>query len=298
MFNTEICFSTFIYIIIFVLLIIIASVQLISVWKRRDRDYYLRVTELLVSGLVYNCVEGLLPDKEIGINIISQNIFAWVIGVGVAFHYLIYIKNEYDLFFFKRFTLSTFGMFALLTLILLFILPYTITGSLKTSRTYFLSFFLALLILAIIIVIKQQFKKIKTRKSILFKFHDCCGILSFIGLISLPVTILLFGDNQFIEQTFFSLGFFIISADYFIYPYRKKEIKQNIPFEKLSVRETEILKLLLENPNLKYAEISHTLNISEKTLSSHLSNIYKKIDIKSKKEIQEMSKTYRNALSN
>ena len=78
MFNTEICFSTFIYILVFVLLIIITSVQLISVWKRRDRDYYLRVTELLVSGLTYNCVEGLLPDKEIGINIISQNIFAWL----------------------------------------------------------------------------------------------------------------------------------------------------------------------------------------------------------------------------
>nr|WP_276590706.1 MULTISPECIES: helix-turn-helix transcriptional regulator [unclassified Chryseobacterium] len=73
-------------------------------------------------------------------------------------------------------------------------------------------------------------------------------------------------------------------------------MKKHIPFEKLSARETEILKLLLENPNLKYAEISGMLNISEKTLSTHLSNIYKKVEIKSKKEIKELSKVYRDSI--
>lgn len=107
---------------------------------------------------------------------------------------------------------------------------------------------------------------------------------------------MIFGDNQFIEQTFFSLGFFVLSLDYFLYPLRKKEIKKSISFEKLSVRETEILMMLLDNPNLKYSELSKILNISEKTLSTHLSNIYKKIEIKSKKEIQEISKMYKDSL--
>ena len=297
MFNTEIYLSTFIYILIFVLLIIISSIQLIFVWKRRDKDYYFRFLYLIISGLLYNLIEGLLPDKDFEINIISQNIFAWIIGLAVAVHYFIYIKNEYELVFFKRFTLSGIGMFAALALLFLFILPYTITGSLKTSRTYFLIFILSLLIIAIIIVVKQQLQKIKTRKKILFKIHDFTGIVSFFGLLSLPITILLYGDNQFIEQTLFSFGFFIISTDYFLYPYRKEEIKKTIPFEKLSTRETEVLKLLLENPNLKYSEISHMLNISEKTLSSHLSNIYKKIEIKNKKEIHIISKIYKNTVT-
>ncbi|MET3536104.1 LuxR C-terminal-related transcriptional regulator [Chryseobacterium limigenitum] len=296
MFNTEMNFSTFLYILIFVLLIIVVSIQLILVWKRRDRRFYLKFLGLIYSGLLYNFVEGLLPDKNIGINIMSQNIFAWIVGVGVAFHYFTFIKKEYNLSFIKEFSFSTIAIFALLTLMILFILPYTITGSLSYSRIYFLTFILALLSLAIVLVAKQQIKKMKKHKNIIFKIHDIIGIFSFLGLTSLPLTILIFGDNQFIEQTFFSLGFFVLSLDYFLYPLRKKEIKKSISFEKLSVRETEILMMLLDNPNLKYSELSKILNISEKTLSTHLSNIYKKIEIKSKKEIQEMSKMYKDSL--
>ncbi len=58
MFNTEICISTFIHIVIFVLLIIIVSVQLILVWKRRDRIFYLKFLGLVIAGLLYNIVEG------------------------------------------------------------------------------------------------------------------------------------------------------------------------------------------------------------------------------------------------
>lgn len=296
MFNTEMNFSTFLYILIFVLLIIIVAIQLTLYWKRRDRKFYLKFIGLIGSGLIYNSVEGLLPDKSLGINIMSQNIFAWIVGVGIAFHYFIFIKKEYNLKFIKEFSLSTIAIFTLLTLIILFILPYTVTGSLSYSRICFLTFILSLLSLALILVAKQQIKKMKKQKNIIFKIHDTIGLLSFLGLISLPLTILIFGDNQFIEQTFFSLGFFIVSLDYFLYPFRKKEIKKSIPFEKLSVRETEILMMLLDNPNLKYSELSKILNISEKTLSTHLSNIYKKIEIRNKKEIQEMSKMYKETL--
>ncbi|WP_326981336.1 helix-turn-helix transcriptional regulator [Chryseobacterium sp. MYb264] len=296
MFNTEIYLSTFINILIFTVLLIIISVQLFFVWKRRDRNFFLKFLGLVISGIIYNVVEGLLPDDRFGVNVISQNICAWIVGLAVALHYFIYIKNEYDLVFFKRFSLSSIGMFACITLILLFILPYTMTGSLEISRIFFLSFFLALFILAAIVVIKQQAIKYKTRKTKVFRFHDIAGIFAFFGLISLPVTILIFGDDQFIEQTSFSVGFFVVAVDFFLYGLRKKEMKKHIPFEKLSVRETEILKLLLENPNLKYAEISSMLHISEKTLSAHLSNIYKKAEIKSKKEIKELSKVYRDSI--
>lgn len=296
MFNTEMNFSTFLYIIIFVLLIIIVSIQLTLVWRRRDRRFYLKFLGLICSGLIYNAVEGLLPDKNLGVNIMSQNIFAWMVGVGIAYHYFTFIKKEYNLNFIKEFSLSTIAIFAMLTLIILFILPYTITGSLSYSRICFLTFILVLLSLTIILVGRHQIKKLKKHKNIIFKIHDIMGILSFLGLISLPLTILIFGDNQLIEQTFFSLGFFIVSIDYFLYPFRKKEIKKSIPFEKLSVRESEILMMLLDDPNLKYAELSQRLNISEKTLSTHLSNIYKKTEIKGKKEIQEMSKIYKDSL--
>lgn len=148
----------------------------------------------------------------------------------------------------------------------------------------------------IITVIKDQSLKIKEDKSKILKFHSLVGVFGFLALLSLPFNILIFGDNQVIEQSSFSFGFFILSIDFFLYDLRKKELKKNIPFAVLSARENEILKILLDNPDLKYAQISEQLNISEKTLSAHLNKIYRKIGIKSKKEINEMSKSMRQSI--
>jgi len=296
MLNTQIEISTFIYILIFLGLFIIACIQLTYVWKKRDRNYYLNFCGLLLSGIVYNLVEGLLPDKNFGIDILAQNIIAFTVGLIVAFHYLFYLKKIYCLKFYEKISFSSIGMAACIALIVLFILPYTVTKSLEISRVFFLGFFLVVLLLMIIVVIKDQSVKIKEEKSMVLKIHYLIGIIGFLGLLSLPFNILIFGDNQVIEQSSFSLGFFFLTIDFFLYGLRKKQLKKNIPFAILSARENEILKILLDNPELKYAQISEQLNISEKTLSTHLNKIYKKIGIKSKKEINEMSKSLRESI--
>lgn len=296
MLNTQIEISTVIYILIFLGLLIIACIQLTYVWKKRDRNYYLNFCGLLLSGIVYNLVEGLLPDKNFGIDILAQNIIAFTVGLIVAFHYLFYLKKIYCLKFYEKISFSSIGMAACIALIILFILPYTVTKSLEISRVFFLGFFLVVLLLMIIVVIKDQSVKIKEEKSMVLKIHYLIGIIGFLGLLSLPFNILIFGDNQVIEQSSFSLGFFFLTIDFFLYGLRKKQLKKNIPFAILSARENEILKILLDNPELKYAQISEQLNISEKTLSTHLNKIYKKIGIKSKKEINEMSKSLRESI--
>lgn len=296
MFNTQIALSTFIYILILLGLFIIVCIQLTLVWKKRDRNYYLNFLALIFSGIAYNLIEGLLPDANFGVDILSQNILAFTVGLIVAFHYLFYLKKIYNLKFYEKISFSSIGMAACIALIVLFILPYTVTKSLEISRVFFLGFFLIVLLLMIITVIKDQSIKIKEDKSNILKFHSLTGILGFLALLSLPFNILIFGDNQVIEQSSFSFGFFILAMDFFLYDLRKKELKKNIPFEALSARENEILKILLDNPELKYAQISEQLNISEKTLSTHLNKIYKKIGIKSKKEINEMSKSIRESI--
>lgn len=296
MFNTQIHISTFIYILILLGLFIIVCMQLTFVWKKRDKNYYLNFLALIFSGIAYNLVEGLLPDANFGVDILSQNILAFTVGLIVAFHYLFYLKKIYCLKFYEKISFSSIGMAACIALIVLFILPYTVTKSLEISRVFFLGFFLIVLLLMIITVIKDQIIKIKEDKSNILKFHSLTGILGFLALLSLPFNILIFGDNQVIEQSSFSFGFFILAMDFFLYDLRKKELKKNIPFEALSARENEILKILLDNPELKYAQISEQLNISEKTLSTHLNKIYKKIGINSKKEINEMSKSIRESI--
>lgn len=296
MFNTQIDLSTFIYILILIGLFIIVCIQLTFVWKERDRNYYLNFLALIFSGIAYNIVEGLFPDANFGIDILSQNIFAFTVGLIVAFHYLFYLKKIYCLKFYEKISFSSIGMSACIALIVLFILPYTVTKSLEISRVFFLGFFLIVLLLMVITVIKDQSIKIKEDKSKILKFHSLTGIFGFTALLSLPFNILIFGDNQVIEQSSFSFGFFILAIDFFLYDLRKKELKKNIPFADLSARENEILKILLDNPDLKYAQISEQLNISEKTLSAHLNKIYKKIGIKSKKEINELSKSIRESI--
>lgn len=296
MFNTQIELSTFIYILILVVLFIVVCLKLAIVWKKRDRNYYLNFCALIFSGIIYNLVEGLLPDPNFGIDILPQNIVAFTVGSGVAFHYLFYLKKIYSLKFFEKISFSSIGLSASIALIVLFILPYTVTKSLEISRVFFLGFFLIVLLLMIITVIKNQSLKIVEEKSKILKFHSLTGIFGFLALLSLPLNILIFGDNQVIEQSSFSFGFFILAIDFFLYDLRKIELKKNIPFAVLSVRENEILKILLDNPELKYAQISEQLNISEKTLSAHLNKIYKKIGIKSKKEINELSKSIRESI--
>jgi len=103
------------------------------------------------------------------------------------------------------------------------------------------------------------------------------GIFS---IISVPLIMLVLGDSQSIEQTFFTIGYFFICIEYFLY----QNIHQVYSYD-LTDREAEILNLIINNRNIKYLEIGQLLNISEKTVSAHLSNIYKKVGVKSKKEL-------------
>jgi len=297
MFSTEIYLSTFIYISLFTTLLFIGIINSIQKWKKPDRNYYLKYTALWASGLVYNLVEGLLPDPNFSIAIMPQNIVAWTVGISVAYHFLVFIKKEYQVEFHKKnIPLNTVGMVSLLLFVLLFILPYTITKSIDQSRVFFVSFFLIALSVANLFFVNQLYKRMKAEENIYLKVHSFNGIMGFLGLFSLPFTIMIFGDNQFIEQSFFSLGIFFVTVDYFFYHKRKEEFKKAISFENLTNRETEILKMILENPELKYAQISDQLNISEKTLSTHLSNIYKKTDLNSKKDIEELSEGLRRSI--
>lgn len=297
MFNTEIYISTFIYIILFAILLFIGTINIIQNWKKTDRTYYSKYTGLWASGLIYNLVEGLLPDPNFSIGTMPQNIIAWTVGILVAYHLLVFLKTEYNVELHrKNIPLNTIGMVSLLLFVLVFILPYTITKSIDQSRVFFLSFFLIALSVANLFFVNQLYKRLKEQENIYLKAHSFNGIFGFLGLFSLPFTILIFGDNQFVEQSFFSLGIFAVSIDYFLYPKRKEEFKKVISFDNLTNREAEILKVMLENPELKYAQISDQLNISEKTLSTHLSNIYKKTDLNSKKDIEELSECFRKSV--
>ncbi|MBP1165613.1 MULTISPECIES: helix-turn-helix transcriptional regulator [unclassified Chryseobacterium] len=285
--------STIIYVLILLILIVIAATNLLIKLNQKDKAYYIRFLLLLIAGLIYNIVEELFPDKNSPLDLITQYIISYTSGLASAIYFVFYLIREYEVTLVRRVDLFMLGAIIFFIFICSFIIPLTLTKSINISRYIFLSIVLIILLVNIISILKNQYLKFKSNKEIFSKVHSINGAVGFISIVLFVFTILASSGNQFIVQTFYTLGFFIVSIDYFLYPIRKKEIKKSIPFEKLSVREAEVLMILLENPNLKYPEISQRLNISEKTLSTHLSNIYKKTEIKGKKEIQEMSKVYK-----
>ena len=59
----------------------------------------------------------------------------------------------------------------------------------------------------------------------------------------------------------------------------------------LSPRESEIFKLLMQG--LKYAEIEQACALSSGTVKTHVSNLYKKLDVHSRREMREIYDAYR-----
>jgi DNA-binding CsgD family transcriptional regulator len=71
----------------------------------------------------------------------------------------------------------------------------------------------------------------------------------------------------------------------------EKKISSSIIPEVLTDREKEVLKLVIENPNITNQEIGDLLYISKGTVSTHLSKIYTKLKIESQSK-EELVKKY------
>lgn len=280
--------SSVIYISIFCILIVFAVINLAINRQQKNRIYYIRFLLLMITGLIYNAVEELFPNDNLAIDLVSQYIIAYTVGLASAFYFLFYLSKEYNLKFVKRFNIVIIGFISFSTLIWLFIIPYSITKSLSLSRFLFLIIILTILIINITSVAKGQFHKLKINETRILKIHTINGFLGFLSIILFPITILASSGNQLIVQLCYTLGFYFVSIDYFLYPQRKN-VSERI-FYNISKREKEVLEVFLESPEQKFSEMCERLFISEKTFSVHMSSIYKKMQVKGKKNFTKSVK--------
>lgn len=279
MFGSEIKFVTFIYICTLLFILVIVFVGILKTKGNKNFNYKFFI--LTLSVLLNNISSGLFPDKNLKINILSQNIIAYTIGLITIAYYAYYLSLYYNLTFRSYLKFNYIIIFLSVNLVVGFIIPYTITDNLQISRRIFLVFPVLLIFLLLYIIYKSQFSTYFGFKNKYEEFHSLAGLTGIISVVSVPITMLLLGDDQTVEQTLFTLGYFFICIEYFLY---KNSIQQVYSYD-LTDRESEILNLIINDEKIKYAEISTKLNISEKTVSTHLSNIYKKVDVKSKKEL-------------
>lgn len=281
MFGTEIHAITFFYICIFILMLFPVINNLIKGnYKKYHKDFFL----LLICILSNNLSSGIFPDKNIPFNILSQNIIAYFVGFITIIYYFVYLSKYYNINFRKYITVNQIFFILFVDLVLGFIVPYTITNDLATARKIFLIAPVILIALLILIIIKEKITNYFFHDNIVEKYHVFTGIMGILSIISNPIIIFTFGDAQDIEQTFFNLGFFFIAIEYFLY---QKNVQASMLQENFSLtqRESEILSLLILDPNITYAQLGNNLNISEKTISAHMSRIYKKTGAKNKKDL-------------
>jgi len=255
---------------------------------------------LIVGVILYNICSGFLPDNDIPIAIPIQNGVAYFVSFCVSMYFVWYFYLAFDLKHLKFF--ATFGSFYFLFLpfLLLFVLPYAITGDLALSRqlTVVIPFLYGLVFIG---ATTRAFKIKFTQREYSDKLKRQTVISAYFALIcwvSLPV-IVFFGDHQVIQHSITNAGFLTMSLVYvqtmieqarreysmLQHTEQSKEelVANNCKLFGLTVRESEIAKLL--GNGLPYKIIASTLNISEKTVAKHVSNIFAKVKVTNKVEL-------------
>ena len=302
MFGTAIHWTTFFY-----LLLDIAIVA-ISLYLN-PKLHWLNLRRYIILGCLfisYNLSGGFLPDDDFLKPIIIQYVITYGIAISLCIYIIYYLYKEFEIVLLKKyFSVRNISITLIIAFILLFLLPYLISGSLNFARLFFtIPVFLLGITFLIFFYQRISFEEnqndfFKHRKKLSTFTLGCIVLLPFLTVI---------GDYQWLTFTVMNLGFYAITAlEFFRYNYLLKNriklekiltinqnihlnsIREKIVLQNLTKREFEISLLILSRKS--YRQIANNLFIAEKTVSKHASNIFKKTGVKNKKEfLQKYSK--------
>lgn len=274
--------------------------QIIYYLERPNDRKRLLYLILLVSFVLYNITSGLFPDENIPVPVSIQNVIAYLFAFGTSMYFVYYYYKAFDLKLLRFF--ATFGsiIFLFVPFLFLFVVPYYITGNLELSRklTVVIPFLYGI---AFIIATTRAFIfKFRVREySDRIKFQlVLAAYVALLCWVTLPI-IVFFGDYQALEHSLTNSGFLIMTIVYIkstIHQSRKeylmllrsgesieRVIETNCGRFNLTCREIEIVNLIIKGQSYKL--IAYTLNISEKTVAKHVSNIFAKVSATNKVEL-------------
>ncbi len=142
-FGTELHIITFLIIVLELVFFFYQFIHYLSRPSDKNRLYYLILLYLLIQ---YNLISGLLPDKNIPINIPVQNIMAFAVAFIMGMYFPFYFYKVFNLTKLKFYAYGGSVLFLLIPFFLCFLVPYYLTGNLEISRRLAVSipFFYAL----------------------------------------------------------------------------------------------------------------------------------------------------------
>lgn len=299
-FGSEMHIVTFLFIVCETVLFFYQLFYFIHKPSEKSRIYFVILLFLLI---MYNISSGLFPDKNLQLEVVHQNIIAYGTGFFMACYFPYYFYKAFDLKAIRFHALFGIWLFIFIPFLVFIGIEYSVNHNLEQSvqRAVVIPFCYAIFVVAKIFKeISLKYKDTSSRWS----SDEFLTYLAITPWVALPI-VSYFQMSQLIETLLTNSGFIIITilfcrtnivnawederklanfngnlalldgnADIFL---------NNCQYYNLTAREIEIVSLIrLGN---KYSLIGEELFISEKTVSKHVQNIYRKTDVNNKIEL-------------
>ncbi|MCK5372494.1 MAG: hypothetical protein KAQ62_28220, partial [Cyclobacteriaceae bacterium] len=174
----------------------------------KSRLWYLVLLILLIQ---YNLLSGLFPDERIPIPIQIQNILAYYGGITVSMYFVYYIYKTFNLKRLRFYAIQGSIWFFFLPFIVLFIVPYMITGDLDLSRRLVVIVPFFFTVFYIYMLSKSLHKRYKERTDRVDREEIIGVYVSVLLWATLPI-IVYFDGSQLIENSTTNAGFMIMSV--------------------------------------------------------------------------------------
>ena len=295
MFGTSIHWTTFFYLLIDIVIVLFT----LYFSGKKTRSSFKRFLFLGLLFIAYNATGGFLPLDNFPGPFILQYIITYGVAIVLCVYIVYYLYKEYDIVVLKyNSSIRNLAIFTSVSYIILFLVPYFVTGSLDSARFLFTVPISVAAIIFLFIFYKRISNPSNPNAFILRR--NRLSIVSVGSIALLPICTVI-GDYQWITFTVMNLAFYAITTIevdrylyfiennnrmYEVFALKKKQkdevTESKIFYEDLTRREIEIALSILSN--LSYRNIAKDLFIAESTVSKHASNIFKKTGVKNRRE--------------
>tara|TARA_R110001606_G_scaffold102933_1_gene225592 strand:+ start:1926 stop:2843 length:918 start_codon:yes stop_codon:yes gene_type:complete len=295
MFGTSIHWTTFFYLLLDTVIVLFT----LYFSGKKTRSSFKRFLILGLLFVAYNATGGFLPTDNFSGPFILQYIITYSVAITLCVFIVYYLYKEYDIVVLKyNSSIRNLAIFTSVSYIILFLVPYFVTGSLDSARFLFTVPISVAAIIFLFIFYKRISNPSNPNAFILRR--NRLSIVSVSSIALLPICTVI-GDYQWITFTVMNLAFYAITTIevdrylyfiennnrmYEVFALKKKQkdevTESKIFYEDLTRREIEIALSILSN--LSYRNIAKDLFIAESTVSKHASNIFKKTGVKNRRE--------------
>ena len=299
-FNT----STLVLIVFEMLLLSFQVINSAARWQDQSRFRFLL---LILAFLQYNILNGLMPNDNIPVNYMAQNIIVYISAFALASYYFYYLIKELELSQLKIYNVKVLILSLVSSFILLFFGTYLVTGDFIMSRKVFIiipiliSFYFCYQTVDFLI---KKWRALKNKNSP-YGSIIVAGNIGVVFMATMPIT------DYFDETRDHAVSIFLVNISLivtcfayiknFLYQakleyeflskigYKKssdlEEIQDvNVMFKEYNLTSKELDVALMMLQGKSYKEIADKMFLVPKTVSKHASNIFKKTKCSKKTE--------------